>query len=304
MSKTDPSIKRYLHEIGRFPLLRPEEEIRLGRLVARLIELEEKQAEEELDGGEQIEVVLGRKAKQRFINANLRLVVNVATNYHHMCKTLELVDLIQDGNLALIRAVEKFDYTRGYKFSTYCYWWIRQAMQRSIKLSDSSVRLPTSFHELLGKINKAVEHLTKLHDRRPSFKEIAAEVGIPVEELIAALQRAQPPSSLDIHLEGEDGQFTLADKIEDDVNVNTIENLEFSTMLEELFFALENYLDDVTRYVVIERSRPRPTTWKELQGATGLGRLQLQEIEQSGIATCKNLLEVQRDMGIRFETED
>lgn len=299
MAKTDPSIKSYLHEIGRYPLLRPEEEIELGRHVARLNELEEK---EELDTSEQIEVVIGRKAKQKFINCNLRLVVNVATKYHHMCKTLELVDLIQDGNLALIRAVEKFDFSRGYKFSTYCYWWIRQAMQRSIKLTDSSVRLPGSFHDLLGRINKSVEHLTKILDRRPTFGEIAAEVGISTEELIMTLQRAQPPSSLDIKLEGEEGQFTAGDKIEDETNVNTIENIEFSTMLEELFFALENYLDDLTKYVIIERSRDTPTTWKELQQATGMSRVQLQEVEQRGIDTCRNALEAQRRIGLRFES--
>lgn len=298
MSKTDPSIKRYLNEIGRYPLLRPEEEIELGRRVARLIELE---AKEELDTSEQIEVVVCREAKQKFINSNLRLVVNVATKYHHMCKTLELIDLIQDGNLALIRAVEKFDFSRGYKFSTYCYWWIRQAMQRAVRLSDSSIRLPTSFHDLLGKINKAVEGLTRDLNRRPTFKEIASEVGISTEDLIAALQRAQPPSSLDLRIEGEEGQFSVGDKIEDVVNVNTVENLEFDTMLEELFFALENYLDDLTRYVVIERSRAVPATWKKLQEATGLSRHQLQEIEQKGIAKCRSTVEAQRNIGIAFD---
>lgn len=294
---TDPTIKRYLNEIGRYPLLRPEEEIELGRHVARLTELEGK---ESLDTSEQIEIVVCRQAKQKFINCNLRLVVNVAAKYHHMCKTLELVDLIQEGNVALIRAVEKFDFSRGYKFSTYCYWWIRQAMQRAVKLSDSSIRLPTSFHELLNKINKSIEELTKAHGRRPTFREIASLVGITVEELVAALQRAQPPSSLDIRAEGDEGSFSIADKIEDATNINSIENLEFDTMLEELFFALENYLDDLTRYVVIERSRQSPTTWKELQAATGLTKAQLQEIEAKGIDTCRSTIEAQRNIGLSF----
>ncbi len=297
MAKTDPSIKRYLNEIGRYPLLRPEEEIELGRRVARLNELE---AKESLDTSEQIEIVVCKKAKQKFINCNLRLVVNIATKYHHMCKTLELIDLIQDGNVALIRAVEKFDFSRGYKFSTYCYWWIRQAMQRSIKLSDSSIRLPTSFHDLLGKINKAAEELTRNFNRRPTFKEISELVGISVDELIAALQRAQPPSSLDIKMEGDEGQFSMGDKIEDCTNINTVESLEFDTMLEELFFALENYLDDLTRYVVIERSREVPTTWKDLQDATGLSRHQLQDAERKGVTLCKATIEAQRSIGLSF----
>lgn len=298
MAHADPTVQRYLHEIGRYRLLRPEEEIELGRRVAKLAELESKEI---LDTFEQIEVVICRKAKQQFINSNLRLVVNIATKYHHLCKTLELTDLIQEGNLALIRAVEKFDFSRGYKFSTYCYWWIRQAMQRAVKFSDSSIRLPGSFHDLISRINKSVELLTRQLERKPTFKEIADEVGISSAELIAALQRAQPPTSLDMEVDDGDGRFSIADKIEDDVNINTIENLQFNTMLEELFFALENYLDDLTRFVVTERSKPVPTTWKDLQEATGMSRSQLQEIERNGITTCKQCIEAQRRVGIGFD---
>lgn len=297
MSKTDPSTKRYLNEVGRYRLLLPEEEIELGRRVMRLIELE---AKESLDTQEQIELILCKKAKQEFINCNLRLVVNVAKKYHHRCRTLELIDLIQEGNIALIRAVEKFDHTRGYKFSTYCYWWIRQAMQRAVNSMDSCIRLPNSFHDLILKINRSVEALTKELDRRPTFKEVAADIGLTVVELTSALQRAQPTTSLDYQAEGEEGKFSMVDHIEDPINLNTIENLEFSAMLEELLFALENYLDEVTRYVVIERSRPVPTTWKELQSATGLTRAQLQEIEIDGIATCKAMMEMQKGLGLRF----
>jgi len=297
VSKTDPSTKRYLNEVGRYRLLLPEEEIELGRRVMRLIELE---AKESLDTQEQIELILCKKAKQEFINCNLRLVVNVAKKYHHRCRTLELIDLIQEGNIALIRAVEKFDHTRGYKFSTYCYWWIRQAMQRAVNSMDSCIRLPNSFHDLILKINRSVEALTKELDRRPTFKEVAADIGLTVVELTSALQRAQPTTSLDYQAEGEEGKFSMVDHIEDPVNLNTIENLEFSAMLEELLFALENYLDEVTRYVVIERSRPVPTTWKELQSATGLTRAQLQEIEIDGIATCKAMMEMQKGLGLRF----
>lgn len=297
MSKTDPSTRRYLNEVGRYRLLLPEEEIELGRRVMRLIELE---AKESLDTQERIEVILCKRAKQEFINCNLRLVVNVAKKYHHRCKTLELIDLIQEGNIALIRAVEKFDYTRGYKFSTYCYWWIRQAMQRAVNSMDSCIRLPNSFHDLIFKINRSVESLTKSLDRRPTFREVADDIGLTVDELTSALQRAQPATSLDYQSEGEEGKFSMVEHIEDHANVNTIENLEFSAMLEELFFALENYLDDVTKYVVIERSRPVPTPWKELQSATGMTRVQLQDIEMDGIATCKAMVEMQKNLGLRF----
>jgi RNA polymerase sigma factor (sigma-70 family) len=300
VGKTDPSIKRYLNEVGRYPLLRPEEEIQLGRQVARLQELETK---EKLNTQEQIEVVICRKAKQKFINCNLRIVVTVAKNYLHLCKTLELVDLIQEGNIALIRAVEKFDYTRGYRFSTYCYWWIKQAMQRAIGSMDSSIRLPNSFHDVVFKINRAIERLTKELGRRPTFKEISTAVDMSVKDLVVALQRAQPATSLDARIESSDGRFSIVDSIEDTSNINTIENVEFSAMLEELFFALENYLDDLARYIVIERSKNPPTSWKELQSSTGIERSKLQKIEQEGIMRCRLIVNAQREHGFRFSSQ-
>ncbi len=297
MSKTDPNIKRYLNEVGRYPLLRPEEEIELGRRVMRLIELETKEI---LNTQEQIEIILCQKAKQKFINCNLRLVVNVAKKYQHLCKSLELIDLIQEGNIALIRAVEKFDYTRGYKFSTYCYWWIRQAMQRAVISLDSSIRLPSSFHDLIFKINRSIEVLSKLTGRRPTFKEIAEDVGMTVDDLISALQKAQPTASLDHQVETAEGRLSAIDRIEDTVNVNTVEDLEFSAMLEELFFALENYLDDITKFVIMERTKETPTTWKELQKNTGMTRTQLQKIEQEGMMRCKVMIKTQKELGLNF----
>lgn len=301
MTTTDPSIKRYLNEVGRYPLLRPEEEIELGRQVTRLNELE---AQETLNTEEQIEVVLCRKAKKRFINCNLRLVVNVAKKYQHLCSSLELMDLIQEGNLALIRAVEKFDSSRGYRFSTYCYWWIRQAMQRARGSMDSSIRLPNSFHELINKINKSVELLTRSLGRRPTFSEIAAEVGMSVNELIAALHRSQPVVSLDITADSthaNDQRSSILENIEDVVNTNTIDAVEMNTMIQELFFALENFLDETSRYVVIERSKPTPTPWKELEAATGLSKTSLQEIETQSMIRCRIMIQNQKDLGLSFD---
>lgn len=301
MASTDPSIKRYLNEVGRYPLLRPEEEIELGRQVTRLNELE---AQEALNTEEQIEVVICRKAKRQFINCNLRLVVNVAKKYQHLCNSLELMDLIQEGNLALIRAVEKFDSSRGYRFSTYCYWWIRQAMQRARGSMDSSIRLPNSFHELIGKINKTVEGLTRSMGRRPSFAEIAEAMEMPVSELIATLHRSQSVASLDTAVDsGQDsgGKSSILESIEDHVNTNTIEGIEADAMLQELFFALENFLDNTSRYVVIERSRPNPVSWKELEASTGLSKANLQEIERESVARCKIMIENQRILGLDFE---
>lgn len=298
MSKADPNIKRYLNEVGRHPLLRPEEEIELGRQVTRLNELE---GRDDLNTYEQIEIIVCRKAKQKFINCNLRLVVNVAKKYQHLCKNLELIDLIQEGNIALIRAVEKFDFSRGYRFSTYCYWWIRQAMQRAIGSMDSSIRLPNSFHDVIFKINRSVELLAKELGRRPTFKEIADSVEMTTEALVATLQRAQPVGSLDATVDTPESKVSIVDSIEDTLNVNTIENLEFSAMLEELFFALENYLDDMARFVLLERSKATPTPWRDLEKATGVDRIQLQQIEEESIMRCRIMIQTQREIGLRFE---
>lgn len=300
MTSTDPSIKRYLNEVGRYPLLRPEEEIELGRQVTRLNELE---AQQVLNTEEQIEVVICRKAKKQFINCNLRLVVNVAKKYQHLCNTLELMDLIQEGNLALIRAVEKFDSSRGYRFSTYCYWWIRQAMQRARGSMDSSIRLPNSFHELLSKINKTIEGLTRSMGRRPSFTEIAGAMKMPVSELIATLHRSQSVASLDMTVDsGQEGdsRSSILENIEDCVNTNTLEGVETDAMLQELFFALENFLDDTSRYVVLQRSGPNPVPWKELEVSTGLSKAHLQEIERESVARCKMMIENQKSLGLHF----
>lgn len=298
MTKTDPNIKRYLNEVGRYPLLRPEEEIELGRQVTRLNELE---GRDDLNTYEQIEIVVCRKAKQKFINCNLRLVVNVAKKYQHLCKSLELIDLIQEGNIALIRAVEKFDFSRGYRFSTYCYWWIRQAMQRAIGSMDSPIRLPNSFHDVIFKINRSVELLTKELGRRPTFKEIADSVEMTVEVLVATLQKSQPVGSLDATVDTSESRVSIVDSIEDMVNVNTIENLEFSAMLEELFFALENYLDDLAKFILLERNKAAPTSWKDLEKATGIDRIQLQQIEEESVMRCKIMIQAQKEIGLNFE---
>ena len=299
---SDPSLRAYLNEVGRHPLLKQEEEVVLGRKVQRLIELEEKiKSGEPLDVQEESEVFVGRRAKQKFVNSNLRLVVDLAKDYHHYCRSLELVDLIQEGNIALIRAVEKFDYSRGYKFSTYCYWWIRQAMQRAIGSLDSPIRLPTSFRDTIFKLNKSVEKLTKELNRRPTFDEIAEELGLSPEVLMLVIQRSQAVMSLDASIECEESSVTVTDSIEDLNNVNTIESLEFDVMMEELCFALENFLDDVARHVVVERSRPSPTAWRELEVSTGLSKIRLQRIEREAIEKCRVMIETHKNMGLGFD---
>jgi RNA polymerase sigma factor (sigma-70 family) len=287
--------------VGKDPLLGADEELALGRLVQRLVELEERLGSGQVLGiEEEIEVFNGQKAKKKFINSNLRLVVDIAKKYHHQCQSLDLLDLIQEGNFALIRAVEKFDYTRGYRFSTYCYWWIRQAMQRAIGSLDSPIRLPTSFRDIVFRVNKAVERLSKELNRRPTAKELAEELGVSAEILDLANQRSQGVLSLDVQVECDTSRVSIIDNIEDAVNLNTVESLEDDLMLQELFFALENFLDDTTRLILSERSRPTPTPWKELEALTGFSRPKLKQIERNAINKCRVMIETHRAMGLDF----
>jgi RNA polymerase sigma factor (sigma-70 family) len=301
VKQSDPSLRAYLNEVGRHPLLEADEELALGRLVQRLIELQEKlDAGQVLDIAEEMEVFRGEKAKKKFINSNLRLVVDIAKKYHHQCQSLDLLDLIQEGNFALIRAVEKFDHTRGYRFSTYCYWWIRQAMQRAIGSLDSPIRLPTSFRDIVFRANRAVEKLSKELNRRPTAKELAEELGVSAEILDLANQRSQGVLSLDAQVECDASRVSIIDNIEDAVNLNTVESLEDDLMLQELFFALENFLDDTTRLILSERSRPTPTPWKELEALTGFSRPKLKQIERNAVNKCKVMIETHRAMGLDF----
>lgn len=177
-------------------------------------------------------------------------------------------------------------------------------MQRAIGSMDSPIRLPSSFHDVIFKINRSVEALTKSLNRRPTFKEIADSVDMTVENLIIAMKRAQPVSSLDVTVDTGESKVSIVDSIEDTINVNTIENVEFSSMLEELFFALENYLDDMARYVIIERSRTPPISWRELEKSTGLDKAQLQKIESESLMRCRITIQTQRSLGLNFESPE
>ena len=213
---SDP-VSWYLATIGRIPLLTPAEEIELGNQVQSMMALTEdgnKTFEEgELDGKQRRMLRIGRRAKERMMKANLRLVVSVAKKYQG--KGLELLDLIQEGSLGLERAVEKFDPTRGYKFSTYAFWWIRQSMTRAIACQSRTIRLPVHLSERLTTIRKVSLDLAHKLGAMPSRVEIAEAMDIPLEELDSLLRQALTTSSLDAPVNGEEGRSFLGDLIAD-----------------------------------------------------------------------------------------
>jgi RNA polymerase primary sigma factor len=213
---SDP-VSWYLATIGRSPLLTPAEEIELGNQVQAMMTLTEDGSkvfeDHELTGKQKRMLRIGRRAKERMMKANLRLVVSVAKKYQG--KGLELLDLIQEGSLGLERAVEKFDPTRGYKFSTYAFWWIRQSMTRAIACQSRTIRLPVHLSERLTTIRKVSLDLAHKLGAMPSRVEIAEAMDIPLDELDSLLRQALTTSSLDAPVNGEEGRSFLGDLIAD-----------------------------------------------------------------------------------------
>lgn len=293
--QSDPALRLYLNQLGRFPLLRPEQEIELSRKVSAMLELRERErGGETLTPEQQRTVKRGTKAKQRFMEANLRLVVEIAKKYKSRRRALELLDLIQEGNIGLARAVEKFDPTKGYKFSTYAYWWIRQAIQRSIQWDDFLVRLPLPIHNQLIKIGRAQEDLAKELGREPAAAEVAQRLGVDLAVLTEAIRRTRFVASLDEPLQTSDGSGgTYADLLADPEALSAAEQLaDLSDRhdAERLEGILERQVDPQARDVLLSRHGDRAEPWHEIEARTGLNRAALQRIEAAALNRCRRLM--------------
>lgn len=290
------STQSYLNEIGRYPLLTKAQEVSLGIQIQAWMKVQEKDRSEYTDEDKRTERI-GMRAKEKFIKCNLRLVVNVARKYTRHCKSLDLMDLIQEGNFGLVRAIEKFDPTRGYAFSTYAYWWIRQSIQRSIQTSDYMIRLPIGIHESLFRIKRAVETLTQKLGREPTVQEIADEAKIRIEDITTAIESPQSVSSLDkIVKENEGNSGQLIDVVADEKNSNTIEDAAFRINVADAYAAIDSYLDEKTKFVILERSKDPPTTWRVLSDELKTSKAKLQLMEKEGLKRCALLLAVKNKL--------
>tara|TARA_Y100001968_G_scaffold292474_1_gene297717 strand:+ start:28949 stop:30274 length:1326 start_codon:yes stop_codon:yes gene_type:complete len=229
---TEDSIRVYLQEIGRIRLLRPDEEIELARKIADLLQLEELAAQFDSEHGHypttkewaalvsmplmrfRRRLMLGRRAKEKMVQSNLRLVVSIAKKY--MNRGLSFQDLIQEGSLGLIRAAEKFDHEKGYKFSTYATWWIRQAITRAIADQSRTIRLPVHLYETISRIKKTTKVLSQEFGRKPTEEEIAESMEMTIEKLRFIAKSAQLPISLETPI-GKEEDSRLGDFIEADI---------------------------------------------------------------------------------------
>ena len=245
----DDPVRMYLKEIGKVPLLNPDEEIVLAQAMsagneakARLDELEEQRKNGETpditpEEEAQLRKVYkkGESSKQKLAEANLRLVVSIAKRY--VGRGMLFLDLIQEGNLGLIKAVEKFDYTKGYKFSTYATWWIRQAITRAIADQARTIRIPVHMVETINKVIRVSRQLLQELGHDPSPNEIAAEMSMPVEKVREILKIAQEPVSLETPI-GEEEDSHLGDFIPDEGASEPSEAASFTLLKEQLMDVL------------------------------------------------------------------
>ncbi len=292
-------VNSYLRDIGRVPLLTNEQEITLGRQVQDLMKLEnlerelenvngKKPTHEELanEAGIEIEILKkklkrGNHAKERMVSANLRLVVSVAKKYTK--RNMEILDLIQEGTIGLVRGVEKFDPARGYKFSTYAYWWIRQGITRAIAEKSRVIRLPIHITEILNKLKKGQRELSQQLARTPSMKELADYLDFSVEEVKELMFRASQPVSLDAKVgNGEDTILLDLLSSDDDIPNHQIEMDCMKRDLESLLQRLPERQNRVLR-MRYGLNGEEPMTLTGIGRILGISRDRVRNLERDGL---------------------
>ncbi|MCF0143469.1 MAG: sigma-70 family RNA polymerase sigma factor [Parasporobacterium sp.] len=262
---TDDPVRMYLKEIGMVPLLTPEEELELA--------IKKSQGDAE--------------AKKKLIEANLRLVVNIAKKYTN--RGLSFLDLIQEGNLGLMKGVEKFDYERGFKLSTYATWWIRQSVTRALADQARTIRVPVHMVETINRMTKIQRNLTLKLGYEPSAREVAEEMGIPEYKVLEIMQISKEPTSLEAP-KGEDGDGVVADTVKDEVSLTPEQSVE-NIMLKDQIELLLQDLKERERQVIILRfglEDGRPRTLEEVGQVFHVTRERIRQIEAKALKKLKN----------------
>lgn len=282
-NNSNNSVTTYLKEIGRTPLLTSEEEIKLANQIQAMLPLLEQQ---DLTPEEKKIVRLGQRAKQKMVQANLRLVVSIAKKYQN--RGLSMLDLIQEGSIGLMRAAEKFDPNKGYKFSTYSYWWIRQAMTRAIANSARTIRLPIHITQDLNKIKKATRKLSQNLGRKPTEKEIATELDLDLKKFRALIQasRIARPHSLNATI--DENQTELGQILPDDSASPSdfVAENETRSKVQNLLHSLSPKQRDVItlRYGLRDG---KSLTYEQIGNICGISRERVRQIKNKALKQLK-----------------
>jgi RNA polymerase primary sigma factor len=286
------SVRLYLREIGQVPLLTLEQEQELARDIARGQAADERlQSGEELSPAEReqlhLESARGDEARQKMAAANLRLVVSIAKRYRD--RGLPLLDLIQEGSLGLLRAIEKFDVDKGFKFSTYATWWIKQALSRALADQSRLVRLPVHLGETLNRIQATRRHLTQKLGRDPNDAELAVEMGMSEEKLRELRRTAQDPVSLATPV-GEEADSTLADFIPDPRALDADDAAATGMLRDQIASALDQLTERERKVLELRYglSDGQPRTLEEVGKAFGVTRERVRQIEVKALRKLRH----------------
>ena len=274
---SDDSVKAYLQQIGKIPLLSFEEEMKYAK------NIKEKKC---------------KYSKEKLISANLRLVVSIAKKY--IGRGLSFLDLIQEGNLGLMKASEKFDYSKGYRFSTYATWWIQQSITRGIADKSRMIRLPVHMIETLGRIKRATLDLSVELGRNPSKEEIAYRVGISVSKLSALMKSAQSTISIETPTNQKDDTSVVGDFIVDETHATPDSKVTNDSLLDDVQKML-NQLSPKEKDVLIMRygldNNGKKKTLDEIGNSYGVSRERIRQIENRAIAKLKKLCRNHQNVG-------
>ncbi len=290
------SVRAYLKQIGKVALLNAEEEVELAKRIEAGLYATQKMAEWVENGEKQSTAVRrdflwicrdGDRAKNHLLEANLRLVVSLAKRYTG--RGMAFLDLIQEGNLGLIRAVEKFDYTKGYKFSTYATWWIRQAITRAMADQARTIRIPVHMVEVINKLGRIQRELLQDLGREPTPEELAKEMDITPEKVLEIQQYAREPISLDQTI-GDEGDSQLGDFIEDSEAVVAVDAVSFTLLQDQLQSVLETLSEREAGVVRLRfgLTDGQPRTLDEIGQVYGVTRERIRQIESKTMSKLRH----------------